>query len=104
MECGMSRILIVDAAEDFAMFLGALGHETEMAFDGWRAIEVFKEFQPEAGLLRRLRCGAGDPLRAQRPPPGTGRGVVHARPGNRGGDPHTIIVMANEFAQRRPTA
>ena len=50
----MSKVLIVDqvdAAEDLAMLLGALGHETEMAFDVWQAIEAFKNFHPDVVFL-----------------------------------------------------
>ena len=49
------RILIVDDHEDTAemlsMLLASQGHDTRMALDGVRALEVAAAFQPHVGLL-----------------------------------------------------
>lgn len=49
------RILIVDDNEDAANSIGKLlrkiGHEVRMTFDGMTALEIVKEFRPEAVLL-----------------------------------------------------
>jgi DNA-binding response OmpR family regulator len=124
----MSRILIVDdvdAAEDLAMLLGALGHETETVFDGWQAIEVFKDFDPDVVFLD-LELGFFDGFDAARAIRGESNGrqpVLVAISATRGVeievatravgfdlflkkpfDPHAIIAMANEFAQRPAAA
>jgi DNA-binding response OmpR family regulator len=122
----MSRILIVDdveAAEDLAMVLAAVGHETEMAFDGWQAIEAFKDFDPDV-VFFDLEMGFFDGFDAARAIRGEINGqhpFLVAVSAIRGAeievatraagfdlymkkpfDPHSIIAIATDRAQRRP--
>lgn len=49
------RILVVDdnadAAETLALLLRARGHEVRVAYDGTSALELCREFDPQAALL-----------------------------------------------------
>ncbi|HVS78148.1 MAG TPA: ATP-binding protein, partial [Steroidobacteraceae bacterium] len=49
------RVLVVDdnvdAANSLAMLLGLRGHETQVAFSAWEALERIGSFQPEVVLL-----------------------------------------------------
>lgn len=49
------RILVVDdnadAAETLALLLRARGHEVRVAYDGSSALELCREFHPQAALL-----------------------------------------------------
>jgi len=126
MEASMSRILIVDdadTAEDLAMLLGALGHETEMAFDGWQAIEAFKNFDPDVVFLD-LEMGFFDGFDTARAIRGELNGqhpflvAVSATRGveievatravgfdlymKKPLDPRSVVAIANDLAQRRP--
>ena len=124
----MSRILIVDevdTAEDLAMLLGALGHETEMAFDVWQAIDSFKSFRPDVVFLD-LEMGffdAFDAARAIRSGINGQHPFLVAVSATRGAeledatravgfdlcmkkplDTSSVVAVANDFEQRRPAS
>jgi CheY-like chemotaxis protein len=51
----MMRILVVDdvvdAAEGLSTLFDAMGHETQVAFDGWGALDLVRSFQPRVVFL-----------------------------------------------------
>jgi CheY-like chemotaxis protein len=50
-----SRILIVednrDAAKVLEVMLSQLGHETQLAFDGLKAVDIARQFEPQIVLM-----------------------------------------------------